>query len=206
MIVVVLLAGVLTQYRHFIFSIKEPEASQLVLNLWLISFVIVDIALVYFMSKQYQSFKLNCSQLLKGFYISFMVMFMVILLKLQFAPYIFGTEGASHKTWVRIAHYIGFSVIECLAIYAIHQIHRVSKLQYSFIARMYLLTFFVYVNLNVFRFLERTLWDTNYLAGFYRWGFVSINFSTTAVTLLIACLAIYNHNKNNNREGTLWNI
>jgi hypothetical protein len=206
MTVVVLLSGVITQYRHFIFAIKEPEVSQVILNLWLFAFVIVDITFIYLIRRQYQTHIFKFSNLMKGLYIIAAVILIAIVVKLQFGPYIFDIKGATHKTWVRIAHYIGFSIIECCAIYAIHHIHSISKLKYSFIAKMYLLALFIYVNLNVFRFLERTIWDTNYLAAIYRWGLVSINFSTTAVTLLIACLAIYNQNKDNNREGILWNM
>jgi uncharacterized protein YybS (DUF2232 family) len=93
-----------------------------------------------------------------------------------------------------------------IATYAIQKLHEANKVPFSIICRMTIIAFFAATNLQIFRFLERLTWDTNYLAPVYKWGFVSINSCTTAVTLFIATLAIYNHYSRAKRKGVLWNI
>jgi hypothetical protein len=206
MAVALVIGFIVIQYRTLVFAIKSPDAGFDYLIGWCVGFIIADLIMAFVLYRIYASFKNNFGRKAQLAVIVFMAAFMIALVSIQFGPLLFDMEGSSHKLWVRVAYYLGNVVLYTIAIYGIQKLHERNKVAFSIIGRVYIMQLLVATNLQIFRFLERLTWDTNYLEPVYKWGFVSINSCTTAVTLFIATLAIYNHYSRAKRKGVLWNI
>lgn len=206
MVVALVIGFFILQYRTLVFSFKGPDTGADYLMAWCIGFVIADLILAFSFYRIYTSFQKKFGRKTQLLIIAFLSVFMMGLISIQFGPLLLNTEGLTHKTWVRMAYYLGSVVLYTLATYAIQKLHERNRVAYSIIGRMYIMAFFAATNLQIFRFLERLTWDTNYLAPLYRRGIVSINICTTAVTLFVVTLAIYNHYSKTEHKGALWNI
>ena len=206
MAVAIVIGFIVIQYRTLVFSIKSPDTGFDYLIGWCVGFIIADLIMAFVLYRTYASFKRHFGRKTQLSIIVFMAAFMIALVSIQFGPLFFDMEGSSHKLWVRVAYYLGNVVLYTIATYGIQKLHEQNKVAFSIIGRVYIMQLFVATNLQVFRFLERLTWDTNYLEPIYRWGFVSINSCTTAMTLLVATLAIYNRYSKIERKGALWNI
>jgi hypothetical protein len=206
LVVAVVISRIVNQYEFLVFAIQGPSEGSGYLMAWCIGFAIADLILAFSFYKMYTSFKKRFGGKARLLIIFLVSTFMIALINIQYGPLLFDNDDPTHKLWIRVAFYLGNVVLYTIATYAIHKLHERNKVSYSVIARMYIIAFFAATHLQIFRFLERLTWDTNYLEPIYRWGFVSINSCTTALTLLVATLAIYNHYSKSKREGTLWNI
>jgi hypothetical protein len=206
MAVALIIGFIIIQYRTLVFSFKAPDTSSDYLIAWCIGFVIADLIMAFTLYKIYALFKKNLARKIQLFAFVFMSAFMIALISIQFGPLLFDMEGSSHKLWVRVAYYLGNVVWYTIATYAIQKLHERNNVPYSVIGRMYIIAFFAATHLQIFRFLERLTWDSNYLASIYKWGLVSINVGTATLALTVATLAIYNHYSKTERKGVLWNI
>lgn len=93
--------------------------------------------------QQYQSFKKNKKRLAKLSYVGFAIVFVCNMMYVQFEPLILNVESDFYKLWVRVAHYMGLTLLYGVTIIAIHKTHILTQLKYGAIARMYLTAFFV---------------------------------------------------------------
>lgn len=207
LVVTTLVSGTIIQYQSLVNSIQGYDTGVGYLAGWSIGFILFDCIIGYIFYKRYLSFKTPDKPLANLLFVACLSTFLFCVIIIQFSPLLTGSEVTAYKDWVRVAYYLGTALLQGCVVYVIHQMHRINNMQYSLIARMYLLAFFVAAQLQIIRFIERFTWDTHVLAGIYRWGLASINIATTAVVLFITCLAIYQYyNHHKIRKGELWNI
>jgi hypothetical protein len=124
----------------------------------------------------------------------------------QYAPFLLSIKEPEWKTLVRVSWYLGFVVLDGLIIFTGYKIHSVFKINYSFAAKMMMLSFFVKAMLHLTRLTERYFWDTDYLKPLYKWGIVSINITTTIMVLSIASVAIFYHYSGKSIKSEIWKI
>ena len=203
---VVLMSGIIIRYTALVNSFVSPDTSQSVFILWCIGFAVFDCVVAFIFFKGFQYVRNRCNSAITASFVILAAIFMISLLTFQYGPLLFGIDGPSYKLWTLIAFDLGIAAFEVFVIYAIRQAHLVSKKPYSLIARMYILAFFVSINIHIFTFLELYFWETHNLASVYKWGFASINISTTTVAFVITLLAIFHHFSKKNREGMLWQL
>jgi hypothetical protein len=203
---VVLISGILIKYKVLVNSFIGPNTSQSIFMLWCIGFAVFDCVVAFILFKGYQFIRNRSSATVSVFFVILATVFMITLVTFQYGPLFFGIDGPSYKVWVLLAFDLGIAAFEGFVIYTIRQAHLVSKKPYSLIARMYLLAFFVAINIHIATFIELYFWETHHLAGVYQWGLASINISTTTVAFVITLLAIFQYFSKKNREGILWQL
>lgn len=199
--IVFTMSRIIINYSMLVAGFGDPMASRFSFYWWCVTFSLANIALMWAFYYHYPSIKQANKRWFNVLYIGFVMALMGSLIYVQFGPLLFGIEGITYKTWVRVAHYMGIALLDGIAIVAIHRLHVLARLKYSAMAKMYLLAFFVAGCLQLARFAERYIFDTHYLAGIYRWGLASINITTTAIVLAICAMAIYQHYNNKKPRG-----
>jgi hypothetical protein len=202
--VIVVVSFILINYEALIFSIKGPVAANKLA--WFTVFAVADIIVGFALYRLYKSLITKYSRKLRLCFSVFSAAFMIALASIQLGPLLFDSIESNHKLWVRASYYLGSVLFYIIATYAIQKLHRDNRVTASFLARTYIIAYFAATNLQIFRFLERLTWDTNFLEALYKWGFVTISFCTTAVTLLVAILAVFNQYSKTKHKGILWNI
>jgi hypothetical protein len=200
-----ILSGVIIKYGDLVNSFKDPASAQSIFLFWCIGFGLIDCVMTYVLYRHYKTFKSRYKTVSKFIFIIPATAFLAYTVYLQYGPLLFDIKGPSYKVWRLAAFYLGVALLDGLVIYVIHQAHQLSNKPRSFIARTYILAFFVAANLQIISFIELYFWQTNKLANVYQWSLASINICTTLVAMVIACLAIYQHYNNKQpREGILW--
>lgn len=187
--IVMLLSGVIIQYGKLVESLVSPIVSTQAFTLWCTGFALFDLLLGYLLYNKYQQIKGDLNTLQRWGFSLFAMAFVVSMTISQFGPLLFGSDGITHITWIRVLTYLVNTLLDVLVIFSIHRAHQFARLKYSFISKMYLLAFFVAGCLHVFRFVERYTWNSDFLSAVYTWGLVSINLSTTTVVVVISYLA-----------------
>lgn len=203
--VIVLISGIIMNYQPLVKSIVSPDTSQTIFILWCFGFAAFQCLLAFMLFKGYQWFKRR-SNLTANVFAVVATLFMTAVVTVQFGPLLFSIDGSSYKLWRLFAFDFGTTGLLALAMYAIWQIHQLNQKTYGFIARMYLLAFFVIANIHMATFTELYLSETDYLAGVYHWGLMGIHIGTSLVTMLIAGLAIFQNFSKKKREGGIWGL
>jgi hypothetical protein len=206
MVLVVLFSGVVINYQLLVNTFASPDTSVAIFSLWCAGFAVFECVTAFVLFKSYQLFKRRNSNLNARVYAVIATTFMIGIFTLQFGPLLFGLDGPSYKLWVLFSFDMGSAGLCTLAIYSIAQVHLLSHISYGFIAKMYLLAFFITALLHIVVFTELFLWETNHLQETFHWALAGINSGTTSVTAFIACLAIFKSLSNKKREGGLWDL
>lgn len=203
---VVIISGTIIKYQALVNSFVSSETSQFVLTLWVVGFLLIDCVIVFIFYKLYQWLKKSIKPALRMSYILIAAVLILIIAYTQYASLFFGSEGPSYKLWVITAYYIGIALLDSFAIYVIFKLHDLNNKMHSLIARMYILAFSVAAIMQMLRFNEKYIWESNSFESAYQLGLASINISASTIALLIACLAIYQFYSQKEREGLLWKI
>jgi hypothetical protein len=103
--------------------------------------------------------------------------------------------------------YMGFVSFDTLGIYVIYKIHKIFNINYQFIARMIMLQLFVLGQLQLLRYTERLIFDSDYLMALYKSGVIGINITTALVALIFALVVSYSkYRVNRGKQGVKWII
>ena len=124
----------------------------------------------------------------------------------SYTPTLYLLDAPLLFSYKLFAWYIGFALLNGLAILTIWYLHRCFKLRYGMIARMALLQYFVLAQLQLLRYGERLLWQTDYLKPIYQAGIASINIGTALVALGFAVLALHHELNTNHHKGVKWTL
>ena len=90
---------------------------------------------------------------------------------------------AEHKPELLFSWYVGFALLDCVALALIGALHRSAKVKINSITSMLLCIWFIDGLLNIGRYLDKHWTQTNYLADIYKYGIPSINVSSALVCL-----------------------
>lgn len=114
--------------------------------------------------------------------------------------------NTGHTQLIRVAYYGGFALFDVLAIWIIFKAHKMVGLDYRFLARTYLLAYFVLAWVQIIRLAERLYFDSNTLKISHQVAVASINMGTAVVGALIALIAIYMHLSHRQIGGKIWKV
>lgn len=206
--IAVIIGGVSLQYGPLVLSIKGPDTSTGARIAWYVTFAVLDVIAIFALYKVLQHYKQRLQRTFNVLLTMLVVSVIISGITIQYGPLLFEMQGPDHKMWVRFAWYMGFVVLNGLAIYAIYKTHSAFGKRNSFITRMVLLTAYVISICHIIRFAERYTWDTDHLEAIYRWSIVSINTTATIVTFIIVCVALYRHYRieETTMERAIWKI
>ncbi len=96
-----------------------------------------------------------------------------------------------HKEVMLYAWYIGLCLLSLIAIYTTYKLHRKFNLTNTYFTKTFLSAAFFDSMINLTRFSERYIWDTDYLGGLYRWGLLSINICVFSMAVVITVKITY---------------
>lgn len=82
----------------------------------------------------------------------------------------------------RAIWYATWSCIEILCIWCIFKLHRLYELEIGKIARFIMFSLLVLCALQVSRYADRVVFDTNFLGDLYKFGVITINISVLPIT------------------------
>ena len=107
----------------------------------------------------------------------------------------------------RFAWYMGFVLLDCIAIYLIYKSHIVLQVRFRFIARMIVGAYFIQGLCHLVRYFERVHWGTNLLSETYRIMNISINTGTTMVAFgIIAVVGYHIYTGKEQLSGKIWQL
>jgi hypothetical protein len=89
--------------------------------------------------------------------------------------------------------YLGFCFFDNLAMVSIYLVHKKFSLLNSFFTKTVILGFFIDAMINLFRFVERYVFGTDYLQPLYRWGIPSINTGVLIVAITVITKVTYKY-------------
>jgi hypothetical protein len=136
---------------------------------WLISLLLLAISMIY---------KLDISSRIA---LSIWVVGNLVMDQLQ--PFIMDLS-TSNKTVGPSLWYVTWASIEVLCIWCIHKTHAVYELPASKFARYIMVCFLSLCALQLMRYADRVVFETNLLAAVYKYVVVSINISVVPFAML----------------------
>lgn len=96
----------------------------------------------------------------------------------------------NHEQVLLCAWYIGFVILDCLALIFITSLHRSAKLSPNSVSRMIAFAFYVHGTVNIAQYFE-TLWgETSYIEKLYEFGIPAINIATSFVCFSFAMITL----------------
>jgi hypothetical protein len=142
---------------------------------------------------------------LSSTFIALAVVVLIDGIMLNYIEMLKGIKGPEYLDFVIFAWNIGFAAIDCLVIVCIHKLHRVSKTPYCLVTKVIILEYFTYGVMQVVRYIERSVFDTNYLKGMYQSGILAINLATTAMVVIFALIICYfKYQQSKGKEVSIW--
>lgn len=124
----------------------------------------------------------------------------------NFGGFINSFATSDNTNAIRVAYYGGFALFDIFAIIMIYQVHKVIGLDYKFLARTYLLAYFVLAWCQIIRLAERLYFDSHAFKAAYNVLIGAVNMGTATASCLVALMTIYIHISNKQPGGTLWKI
>jgi hypothetical protein len=203
---VVLISGTIIKYQILVNSFVSPETNQTIFTFWVVGLALFDCFIAFAFYMIYQRYKEGIKPALRTAYVLVALILILVIAYTQYVPLFSGSGALYYKLWIITAFYIGGAFIDSFIIYVIYKLHQCNNKTHSLIARMYILAFSVTAIMQILRFNEKYILESNSYKVVYQLGLASINISTSVITLLIACLAIYQFFSNKKRKGLLWNI
>lgn len=108
---------------------------------------------------------------------------------------------------VRLAWYGGLTAFHYVTITTTHRLHLMTKTPYSFITKMVFLEYYSYGIMHMIRYVERTVFQTDYLQEIYQSGILSINLSTTAILIVFTIsVALSKYRMAQGHKGLAWRV
>lgn len=188
---IVIVSGAKIQCQSLINEFVSPHASQMSYMFWLIGFCIFTISLLFGL---YCLDKDILTRKLKNYRVVIILASAVLIgniVYLQYLTLTFEAQTINYKIWIISAFYLGISLIDGLAIYAIYKLHQMMQTPHLLLARMYILAFSVTATLQVLRFNQKLIFESNLYQDAYQMAFAGINIGTTIVAIVVALLALY---------------
>lgn len=130
----------------------------------------------------------------KKLYSSLLTQVIVVLVggtMVLYQPYLSQLYSAETKHAVNFAWYVGFTILDIVAIGLIFLLHKHYRVSYGFIANYNLFAYLILGVLQLVRYAERIKFNTDWFKEVYRYGIIAINVSTAAIALLIAVMALF---------------
>lgn len=108
-----------------------------------------------------------------------------------YQPYLLALKNKVNYQALLFSWYIGFAIIDMLAIFAIFLPHKYYKMPFGTLANFTLFALFSLAFLQLIRYIERLKFGSDILQPLYRYGVMAINSSVTALTIILALLAMF---------------
>ena len=207
--IVMLMGGIILQYEDLVLGLPSPHEGRATLWLWAGVYVLLDAVIVLGLWHLMRPWRHNSvRRRTKGLCIAMICAVGALIVDNQVRSLLFDDTQEAYRYWWRMLYFLGAVAIYCGSVFAIHQAHKIQRFRYQFVAKLYLLAYLWVALLQIARFLERSLWQTDVLGGVYAWGMVAVNVITTSAVMAITLLACHKaiRRPEQMKEAGQWNL
>lgn len=124
-----------------------------------------------------------------------------------YAPYLKAITEPEYYAYVLLVYYVGFFIIDMIAIYLLYKLHVTFIIRYSFISKMIIAAFFIKGQLHFVRYSERLLmgFDSNYLKPLYQAGIPAVNIGIVMTSLaFVLAMGVSRYRVAEGKGGLNW--
>lgn len=204
---VVLMTGIIIQYKEMANAFASPQADSFTFMWWCIGFLLLDLLIVFLVAWHARILKKNHKAFKAIVVLIGGLGLLGMMIYAQYGVLTLSNDALNWKAWRLAAYYLGYAGFAVLTIFVLRKLHELSNEKIGLLAKTYSFAFLMAALIHIVRFFEEyILHGHDILSGIYKWGMASINISTSAVGLLIAALAIYQYLANTNHKGALWEL
>lgn len=188
--IIVISSGIILKHHMLANSIASPFGDETNHALWILSFGILNLLLILGLVTTYRLEPPLLRQSRRPT-VLFLSLLLCCIVYLQYSTLSNQEQGINYKVWIISFFYLGGALIDGLAIYAIYKLHQMMQTPHLLLARMYILAFSVTATLQVLRFNQKLIFESNLYQDAYQMAFAGINIGTTIVAIVVALLALY---------------